>query len=122
MDPEDILGQLGGYGKFQVLVYLALGLVNMRGSWHVFITMFTGWTPPHHCTPAANHTLNQSLPMEDTDSGGRDWSSCVMYERPGSEKELPSNNTVQCQHGWTYLWEDEGGTSIVSEVSTRHKL
>ena len=66
---DEVLNQLGGYGRYQVLLYVSLGLVNMRGAWHVFVSLFVGWTPQHHCTPAANHTLNQSLPLEPDDSG-----------------------------------------------------
>ena len=66
---DAVLDRLGGYGRYQVLLYVSLGLVNMRGSWHVFVSMFVAWNPPHYCTPDANHTLNQSLPWQPDDTG-----------------------------------------------------
>ncbi|XP_076443334.1 organic cation transporter protein-like [Babylonia areolata] len=112
---DDVLDQLGGYGRYQVWVYVALGLVNMRGAWHVFVSMFTGWTPAHHCTPPANHTLNQSLPLETDDYGTTTWSKCKMYAEPGTNSTPNGHDTVSCQHGWTYVWDSEGETSIVGD-------
>ena len=66
---DAVLDRLGGYGRYQVLLYVSLGLVNMRGAWHVFVSMFVAWNPPHYCTPDANHTLNQSLPWQPDDTG-----------------------------------------------------
>ncbi|KAL8577451.1 hypothetical protein ACOMHN_048086 [Nucella lapillus] len=112
---DDVLDHLGGYGRYQALVYIALGLVNMRGAWHVFVSMFVGWSPSHHCTPPANHTLNQSLPREADDYGQMRWSQCQMYSVAGTNDTPPSNDTVPCRHGWTYLWDTADETTIVGD-------
>nr|KAG5701350.1 hypothetical protein BaRGS_006124 [Batillaria attramentaria] len=102
MTVEDVLDQLGGYGRFQVLVYIALGLVNMRGAWHVFVTIFTAWAPSHHCSPPANHTLNQSLPW---DGELEAWSQCVMYAEPGGDGVPHGNETWDLVCDDNYLTE-----------------
>ena len=40
-DAVDQLQQyLGGYGRYQMIVYLLLSLVYMRGGWHVWIPIY----------------------------------------------------------------------------------
>ncbi|XP_070208332.1 organic cation transporter protein-like isoform X2 [Littorina saxatilis] len=114
-DVEEVLDRLGGYGRYQVLLYIAMGLVNMRGALHVFVSMFVGWAPTHHCKPLGNHTLNQSLPWEENNYGEMAWSQCSMYREPGSGSVAHGNETVACQNGWTYQMDRDGETSIVSD-------
>lgn len=109
-DVEAVLDRLGGYGRYQVLFFLGLGLVNVRAAWHVFVSLFVGATPAHHCTPPANHSLNHSLPWAEASDGQMGWAECSMYREPGL-----SNETTSCQNGWTYVWERDGESSIVSE-------
>lgn len=112
---EVVLDRLGGYGRYQGLLFLGLGLVNTRAAWHVFVSIFVGWTPPHHCTPWDNRTANQSLPWEEGSTGQMGWSECSMYRDLGPDTADLSNETTKCQNGWTYLWDEKGESSIVSD-------
>ena len=42
MEADDLLKAIGGRGRFQILVYISLCLVYMRGAWHAFAIMFLG--------------------------------------------------------------------------------
>ncbi|KAI8789880.1 solute carrier family 22 member 5, partial [Biomphalaria glabrata] len=37
---DDIQQHLGGYGRYQILIFLLLSLVYMRGGWHVWISIY----------------------------------------------------------------------------------
>ncbi|XP_046545646.1 organic cation transporter protein-like [Haliotis rubra] len=108
MEVDDIMQLLGGYKPFQLVAYLCLGLLYMRGSWHVFSPMYLGFDPGHHCTPAANTSLNLSIPWKEED-GVWGWDKCKMFATPGE-----GNATVACQNGWTYSFLP-GETSFLAE-------
>ncbi|KAK3750685.1 hypothetical protein RRG08_061907 [Elysia crispata] len=99
--------QLGGYGRFQMFIFLLLGLVYMRGGWHVWIPIYQAWTPPFHCSASPGLSLNESVPYT-VDDGVLVYSECEQYVNL-----KVSNTTESCHNGWTYLW-DSSYTSIVS--------
>uniref|UniRef100_A0A2C9LA79 Major facilitator superfamily (MFS) profile domain-containing protein n=1 Tax=Biomphalaria glabrata TaxID=6526 RepID=A0A2C9LA79_BIOGL len=107
---DDIQQHLGGYGRYQILIFLLLSLVYMRGGWHVWISIYQGWTPTFHCKKSPGLNLNDSVPYYE-ESGQLVYSQCDQYVN------LTLNNkTEACTNGWEYLWESSY-TSIVSEYN-----
>ncbi|RUS75641.1 hypothetical protein EGW08_016595, partial [Elysia chlorotica] len=98
---------LGGYGRFQIVIYLLLGLVYMRGGWHVWIPIYQTLSPTFHCSASAGLSLNESVP-HTVEEGALVYSQCEQYVNFSV-----SNATEHCHNGWTYLW-DSSYTSIVS--------
>lgn len=37
---DDLQKQLGGYGRYQMLIYVLIGIVYMRGGWQLWIPAF----------------------------------------------------------------------------------
>ncbi|KAK0070250.1 solute carrier family 22 member 5 [Biomphalaria pfeifferi] len=107
---DDIQQHLGGYGRYQILIFLLLSLVYMRGGWHVWISIYQGWTPTFHCKRSPGLNLNDSVPYYE-ENGQLVFSQCDQYVN------LTLNNkTEACTNGWEYLWESSY-TSIVSEYN-----
>lgn len=50
MKLDDALIQLGPYGRYQVLVYLAISIFdNFISIWHMSVMAFLGYENRHHC-------------------------------------------------------------------------
>lgn len=70
-----------------------------------------------------NLILDISIPMVLNNEGRWDYSSCSMYANAsssGDEHVLSSSNEsviVPCRDGWTFHYDSEYASSVVSEVS-----
>ncbi|XP_061167201.1 organic anion transporter 3-like [Saccostrea echinata] len=91
MDGDKILESLGRFGLFQVLFFLCVSFIYMRGAWPVMAILFLGGDPGHHCKVPVNESVAVIIPV---DSNG-DFEKCVM-------KSLTQNQTKSCDQGWTY--------------------
>ncbi|XP_041364028.1 organic cation transporter protein-like [Gigantopelta aegis] len=116
MTSDDILTLLGGYGRFQMLVFVETGLVYMSGCWFTFAPIYLGFEPGHHCRVPPNSTANESISGSVTD-GVWVLEKCTMFSLSDNSTSGVTNvNATQpCDDGWTYLWDDVGRTSFVSE-------
>ncbi|OWF46968.1 organic cation transporter protein-like [Mizuhopecten yessoensis] len=108
MNADAILQKLGAYGRYQVLVFVSLAFVYMRGAWPVLASIFLAADPGHHCRVPSNTSLNVSLPGKVDDDGTWTPDQCVMYV-PGSDR----NQTQSCSNGWQY--GDQFDSTILME-------
>ncbi|XP_013411773.1 organic cation transporter protein isoform X2 [Lingula anatina] len=108
MKLDDVLTHIGGYGRFQILIFVLIGLINLRSSGYLLGIVFIGYKPDHHCTLPTNATLNESVPLELDNEGNWQLSQCKMYAVSGS------NKTITCTDGWDYATE-KGEKTIVTE-------
>uniref|UniRef100_A0A8C7X5W2 Si:dkey-166k12.1 n=1 Tax=Oryzias sinensis TaxID=183150 RepID=A0A8C7X5W2_9TELE len=97
MNFDQILAAIGGFGKYQKILYIWICLPQILLAFHMMVSVFTGATPPHHCRDsfsagAGNQTLNLSLPD----------ASCFSADAlpPGNRTER-----VPCGRGWVYSSE-----------------
>ncbi|XP_041364045.1 solute carrier family 22 member 21-like isoform X2 [Gigantopelta aegis] len=115
---DDILTLLGGYGCFQMLVFVATGLVYMTGAWVTFAPIFLGYEPGHHCRVPKDRTPNETIPSR-YENGKVVLEKCIKFIVSGEftrSTNLTNVNVIQpCDDGWTYLWDDAGRTSFVTE-------
>lgn len=121
MNFDEILGLIGGFGKFQKILYVWICLPQIFLAFHMLVSVFTGAVPPHLCrstwspvsTPASLN-FNHSL-LSATD--GLPELSCTVPLNH-SDAVAPSNGhpTGSCQGGWEYSTETFQST-IVTEVS-----
>ncbi|XP_066479657.1 solute carrier family 22 member 7-like [Tiliqua scincoides] len=111
---EELLQAVGGFGKYQVLIFLMVSIPRVVIPMHFLLHNFISASPPHHCavsTLAGVSNVSQdeafhiSLPREL--DGTR--SSCRMFSRPqfhllgNSSWELSNTSSIQnCQAGWVY--------------------
>lgn len=98
MDADRLLQGLGNYGRFQILIFLCLSFIYMRGSWHVLAGIYLGGEPSYSCSKISD---NQSLP--------------VSYGLCEITRSLNGKNVTEpCPYGWEY--GDEFEETIVTQV------
>ncbi|XP_060073610.1 organic cation transporter protein-like [Ylistrum balloti] len=123
MNADAILEKLGAYGRYQVLVFVSLAFVYMRGAWPVLGSIFLAADPGHHCRVTSNMSLNETLPGKIGEDGIWTPDQCSMYV-PGSGR----NQTQSCSDGWQYGdqfdstiltdWDLVCGDSYLGDLST----
>nr|XP_028577589.1 solute carrier family 22 member 7-like [Podarcis muralis] len=111
---EDVLREVDGFGRYQILVFLMLCIPRLMIPMHFLLHNFISASPSHHCAlPAFAGTSNLSqdevfsigLPREPDGT----LSPCKMFSRPqfqllaNSSWELDNASSIlSCQHGWVY--------------------
>lgn len=102
MNADQVLESLGRFGTFQVLFFLCVSFIYMRGAWPVMGILFLGGDPGHHCQVPVNESISDVIPV---DSSGN-YEKCQI-------KSLLTNQTTPCSNGWTY--GDEFDSTILTE-------
>uniref|UniRef100_V9KP80 Solute carrier family 22 member 7 n=1 Tax=Callorhinchus milii TaxID=7868 RepID=V9KP80_CALMI len=121
---EDLFEEVGGFGRFQLLMLLLLCFPRLILPMHFLLHNFLAAVPAHHCQlPDPGHQnlsqrdrLLQHIPQDS--EGAR--SSCRIYIQP--QLHLLSNSTFQanssadvpCPRGWEYDYSQFTST-IVTE-------
>ncbi|XP_075441170.1 solute carrier family 22 member 7-like [Ascaphus truei] len=111
---EDVLLEVGVFGKFQILSLLILCLPRVILPLHFLLHIFISAVPPHHCAiPTLGQPENLSqeehllvyIPREADGT----FSSCKMYSKPqlhlllNSSQGAANGSRVQsCEQGWDY--------------------
>ncbi|XP_071168808.1 organic cation transporter protein-like [Mytilus edulis] len=96
MDADRVLQSLGNYGRFQILVFLCLCFIYMRGAWPVLGSIFLGGVPDYSCKKLAD--VNKTVTYGACD---------VTVSIDGQ------NTTESCPNGWRY--GDEFEETIVTQ-------
>uniref|UniRef100_H3A2L6 Major facilitator superfamily (MFS) profile domain-containing protein n=1 Tax=Latimeria chalumnae TaxID=7897 RepID=H3A2L6_LATCH len=112
---EDLLKDVGGFGRFQILVHLNIFITRLVLPFHFLLHNFLGAIPPHHCTipdleALTNLTQEEKLMVSIPRESGGTFSSCKMFSKPqfhlllsNSSQGADNDSSVeQCQHGWVY--------------------
>lgn len=106
MNFDQILSTIGGFGRYQKILYIWICLPQILLAFHMMVSIFTGATPPHRCRDAASAgdsgaILNLSLQDPGTCSSG-------------DGAPLPGNRTarVPCASGWEYSRETFESTTV----------
>uniref|UniRef100_A0A665TBC8 Solute carrier family 22 member 6-B-like n=1 Tax=Echeneis naucrates TaxID=173247 RepID=A0A665TBC8_ECHNA len=120
MNFDQILSAIGGFGRFQKILYVWICLPQILLAFHMMVSIFTGATPPHHCrgnssSSAGNrsfypgaHSLNLSLPDSFC------FSADVLQQGNRTER-------VPCGHGWVYSQETFQSTTVTEWDLVCHK-
>ncbi|XP_069811517.1 solute carrier family 22 member 7-like [Dendropsophus ebraccatus] len=112
---EDVLSEVGVFGKFQILSLTILCLPRVILPLHFLLHIFISAVPPHHCRiPERRNPGNLSkadlvlinLPREPDGA----FSSCEMFSEPQphllhnrSQRAMVNRSWVQsCDQGWDY--------------------
>ncbi|XP_041831789.1 organic cation transporter protein [Melanotaenia boesemani] len=114
MNFDEVLRLIGGFGKFQKILYVWICVPQIFLAFHMLVSVFTGAVPPHLCRsawPSAGDpaSLNSSLL-----SGHPDLSCSVSLNQSGAVTIGDGRPTVSCQGGWEYSTETFQST-IVTE-------
>ncbi|XP_078799606.1 solute carrier family 22 member 7 isoform X1 [Oryzias latipes] len=115
MNFDDILSEINGFGKFQIVLFLIQVLSRISLPCHFLLSNFIAAVPPHHCDIRGiedgglfgNLTFNQKVIVGiPTERDGAP-SSCLMFTNPQYQYLFSSNTSeetypVKCQNGWVY--------------------
>ncbi|KAM3960157.1 carcinine transporter [Aphomia sociella] len=122
---ERIIHHLGEMGRYQRWLVIALGPFGMIVSFIYCVPMFTTATPQQHwCRVPALQDLDVELRRNLSIPGaaaGLDWDRCMMYDANWTEvletRMVPpvGTPTIQCQHGWEFLYNDIPYETITSQ-------
>ncbi|KAI4901773.1 hypothetical protein NFI96_013652 [Prochilodus magdalenae] len=102
---EGILEEVGGFHRFQFLVLHILCIPRVVLPLHFLLHNFISAVPQHHCTLVhldRRYGDSTPLPLPQDPDGSQ--SSCRQFPEPDNvtSSGSGSNETVPCQHGWTY--------------------
>ncbi|XP_042316696.1 solute carrier family 22 member 7-like [Sceloporus undulatus] len=120
---EELLEEVDGFGKYQILVFLMLCLPRLVIPMHFLLHNFISAVPSHHCAIPAfagisnlsqEEVFHVSVPREPDGT----WSPCKMFSRPqlhllaNSSLKLDNTTSVQnCQQGRIYNSEQYVSTT-----------
>lgn len=117
MNFDQLLVTVGGFGRYQKLLYVWICLPQIFLAFHMMASVFTGATPPHYCrgsrrdedwslTASNLSNVNMSISLLP---GHAD--SCTVVS--GQNRSARS----RCKTGWVYNHEIFHSTTV-SEVNT----
>lgn len=112
---ENLLAEVGGFGKYQISIIALLVIPRVTLPFHFLLNNFIAAIPSHHCDISSldadgilgnlsqEERLTVSIPAQEDGSPA----SCHMFSQPQfnlltnstSSTELP---VVECQNGWEY--------------------
>ncbi|XP_066036436.1 solute carrier family 22 member 7 isoform X2 [Chamaea fasciata] len=126
---EDLLLEIGGFGRFQILILAILCLPRINLPMHFLLHNFLAATPSHHCAiphqeAFVNLTMEEVLLISIPRKPDGTFSSCEMFSQPQFHLLLnsslqPENKSIiqHCQHGWVY-----DHSQFTSTISTQWDL
>ncbi|XP_059412345.1 solute carrier family 22 member 13 [Carassius carassius] len=104
MNFDQLLATIGGFGRYQKLLYVWICLPQIFLAFHMMASVFTGATPPHHCWGSGME--NASLTVDNLSDVNLSISllpghadSCTAV----SGKNHSTHST--CETGWVYSHE-----------------
>lgn len=114
---EEILDNVGGFSKFQLLLLFILCLPRTILPLHFLLHNFVSATPPHRCALRSLEdnpnpkVLGLWIPRQDDGS----FSSCRVYDPLLTFDLDHRNTTAPCPHGWIYD-QSEFSSTTATEV------
>ncbi|KAF5908620.1 solute carrier family 22 member 13-like [Clarias magur] len=98
MNFDQILEEIDGFGRYQKTLYVWICLPQIFLAFHMIASVFTGYTPAHHCrsSPDERWYFNVSVNYSD---------SCSIPSVMNQTEEL-------CPYGWVYSQELIHSTTV----------
>ncbi|CAH1776013.1 unnamed protein product [Owenia fusiformis] len=98
---DEILENIGGMGRYQIVMYFLLGLVGFPIGMHYMVSVFIAAVPQHHCVTPSLHNnfsrtdiLNAFIPYENID-GEIQRSKCKIANWPLLLTATEGNNSIK---------------------------
>ncbi|CAK6968188.1 organic cation transporter protein [Scomber scombrus] len=119
MNFDEILSLIGGFGKFQKILYIWICLPQIFLAFHMLVSVFTGAVPPHLChstRPSADAASSSNFNFSLLSDPGR-WRelSCTTSLNHSRAVAVGDGHpSGSCQGGWEYSTENFQST-IVTE-------
>nr|XP_055029179.1 solute carrier family 22 member 7 [Misgurnus anguillicaudatus] len=127
---EDLLSEINGFGRFQIMVLFINFIGRFSLACHFLLSNFIAAIPSHHCdishlnidgilgNLSREERLTVSIPTQEDGT----LASCLMFSYPQFHLLSNSSNTtdlpvVQCQNGWEY-----DNSTFISTLATQWDL
>ncbi|XP_069017769.1 organic cation transporter protein isoform X2 [Embiotoca jacksoni] len=107
MNFDEILCLIGGFGKFQKILYVWICLPQIFLAFHMLVSVFTGAVPPHLCRstwPSAGAPGSSNFSLLTSPEGLPKLSCRVPLNLSGASIGA-GHPTAHCQDGWEYSTE-----------------
>ncbi|MED6295209.1 hypothetical protein CHARACLAT_029339 [Characodon lateralis] len=112
MNFDQILSAIGGFGKYQKILYIWICLPQILLAFHMMVSIFTGATPPYRCRESSSSGAENQTSLLDAGAGNLSlsesscFSSQVLLLRDNLTERVP------CAHGWVYRKETFQSTTV----------
>ncbi|KAK2856641.1 hypothetical protein Q5P01_005376 [Channa striata] len=116
MNFDEILCLIGGFGKYQKILYIWICLPQIFLAFQMLVSVFTGAVPPHLCRstwPSGGTLASSNFSLLTTDDRP-DLSCTAPLNYSGTVILVDGRPTGSCQGGWEYSTETFQST-IVTE-------
>ncbi|KAM3602369.1 uncharacterized protein V6R79_002793 [Siganus canaliculatus] len=113
MNFDEILSLIGGFGKFQKILYIWICLPQIFLAFHMLVSVFTGAVPPHLCR-SAGPPASANFSLLSVPDGRPDLSCTAPLNYSGAASLGDEPPSGSCKGGWEYSTETFQST-IVTE-------
>ncbi|XP_072550580.1 organic cation transporter protein [Salminus brasiliensis] len=93
MNFDEVLVRIGGFGRFQKILYVWICLPQIFLAFHMLVSVFTGAVPPHLCRDTQTHSHNFNFTLSQSAS-----EACGQTHTNSSH----STHTTACRDGWEF--------------------
>ncbi|XP_056876938.1 organic cation transporter protein [Takifugu flavidus] len=105
MNFDELISTIGGFGKYQKLLYIWICLPQVLLSLHMMVSIFTEATPPHQCRgDSGNHSL--FMATEKVNFSLLELSCAPLSPLRNRTERVP------CGHGWVYSRDTFQSTTV----------
>lgn len=115
MNFDQLLSAIGGFGRYQKLLYVWICIPQIFLAFHMMASVFTGATPPHHC--------RGSRPGDSPSNGGNvsnvNLSISLLTGHSDSCTVISVENQSahsSCTTGWVYSHEVFESTTVTEVI------
>ena len=133
MQFDDVLKDLGDFGRYQKMVYLSICLLAIPCSWHTLGNTYLSASPRHYCRTTEDQVYEgfselKTCSIPRLERG--EWDQCNRYSNLSAVfnvclsdevSGLGDKRTVGCDRGWVYDTTYYGSTAV-SQVSLYNNL
>ena len=142
---DNILVEVGVFGRYQIVLCLLIALTGIPSAWHAIGQVFLAAKTDHWCAVPESQSLNCSslesdclelqkeltLPSTVDEDGNTVYSECERYLNARSSPEQGvsnltdgqddgwTNETIECDAGWEYD-RSQYKTTIIQDVMYTH--
>lgn len=114
MNFDQLLVTVGGFGRYQKLLYVWICLPQIFLAFHMMASVFTGATPPHYCRGSR---MDENWSLTFSNLSNVNMSISLLPGHADSCTVVSGKNRSSCETGWVYNHEIFHSTTV-SEVNT----
>ncbi|KAM7383935.1 hypothetical protein PAMA_011339 [Pampus argenteus] len=112
MNFDQILSDIGGFGKYQKTLYIWICLPQVLLAFHMMVSIFTGATPPHSCRDNSSSAAGNESSSPGSLSLNFSLSDSSCFSSSDVLLQVNRTERVSCGHGWVYSKETFQSTTV----------